>query len=62
MNTPTIKVKILFLLVYSYKEFVEITALEINMMPKRDIENRIMENRAAGRSRRADQTNRIPGQ
>lgn len=35
---------------YSYEEFMEISAFDLNMLPQRDIENRILENRAAGRA------------
>ncbi|GEM_PF-2544003 len=35
---------------YSYEEFMEISAFELNMLPQADIEKRILENRAAGRA------------
>jgi len=35
---------------YSYEDFMEITAFELNMLPHKDIENRILQNRAAGRA------------
>ncbi len=34
---------------YSYEEFIDLSATELNMLPPSDVNNRIMENRAAGR-------------
>lgn len=34
---------------YPYEEFIELSAAELNMLPPRDVEERIIESRAAGR-------------